>query len=57
MQEYKTALVTGAQNAVGAAIAKAPIEQKINMTINYLNESVVFSLVRLTKEKEVQTSS
>ena len=44
MQEYKTALVTGAQNGVGAAIAKAPIEQKINMKINYLNESVVFPL-------------
>ena len=43
---------------IGVAIAKDPLEQKINITINYLDgESEVFSLVCSGKEKEVKTSS
>ena len=58
MGKNKTALVTGAQKGIGAAIAKALIEQKINVIMNYLDDdSLVSSLVRSAREKEVRAEA
>ena len=46
MPEYKTALVTGAQKGIGASIAKALINEGVNVVLNYLDDdSTVASLV------------
>ena len=58
MEKNKTALVTGAQKGIGAAIAKALIEQKINVIMNYLDDDgLVSSLVRSAREKEVRAEA
>lgn len=43
MADQKTAVVTGAQKGIGAAIAEALIDQQINIVMNYLDEDNVVS--------------
>ena len=42
MPEYKTALVTGAQKGTGAAIAKALINEGVNVVLNYFSKKIGF---------------
>lgn len=58
MKKYKTALVTGAQKGIGAAIAKALIDAKINVVMNYLDDdSKVSALIREATENGVQAKA
>ena len=58
MEKHKTALVTGAQKGIGAAIAKALIEANINVVMNFLDDdSTVSALVREATEKGVQAKA
>ena len=54
MEKRKTALITGAQQGIGAAIAAAMIESDVNVVMNYLDdEQAVSRLVEVAKEKGV----
>ena len=58
MPEYKTALVTGAQKGIGAAIAKALINEEVNVVLNYLDDdSTVSSLVREATDKGLKAEA
>ena len=58
MEKQKTALVTGAQKGIGAAIAKALIEEKINVVMNFLDEdSTVAALVDEATKKGVKAKA
>ena len=54
MEKRKTALITGAQQGIGAAIAAAMIESDVNVVMNYLDdEQAVSHLVEVAKDKGV----
>jgi NAD(P)-dependent dehydrogenase (short-subunit alcohol dehydrogenase family) len=54
MEKRKTALITGAQQGIGAAIAAAMIASDVNVVMNYLDdEQAVSRLVEVAKEKGV----
>ena len=58
MPEYKTALVTGAQKGIGASIAKALINEGVNVVLNYLDDdSTVSSLVREATDKGLKAEA
>ena len=42
-QSVKTAIVTGAQQGIGAAVVKALISQKVNVVMNYLDDDSLVS--------------
>ena len=58
MEKFKTALVTGAQKGIGAAIAKALIAEKISVVMNFLDDDkTVSALVEEANEKGVQAKA
>ncbi len=54
MEKRKTALITGAQQGIGTAIAAAMIESDLNVVMNYLDDGqAVNHLVEAAKDKGV----